>query len=91
MHLGWFDAEQDPYEISLFSYHVGRWDLLVVPPETDPVTAGRLMAAATQPGNRHSASELVDSDSVRRWGMQRWNATAPRDWHAEQAAGFART
>nr|WP_236653435.1 DUF5994 family protein [Streptacidiphilus melanogenes] len=60
VHLGWFDAEQDPYEISLSSYHVGRWDLLVVPPETDPVTAGRLMAAATEPGNRHSASELVD-------------------------------
>ncbi|MEZ0067138.1 hypothetical protein ABIA32_003151 [Streptacidiphilus sp. MAP12-20] len=89
LRLGWFDAEQDPYEISLFSYQVGRWDLLVVPPETDPDEAARLMAAASGAGNRQSAGALLDPDSTSRWGSKRWDATAPRDWHGETATVFA--
>ena len=33
---GWFKAEQDPHKLLLLSYTAGRWDLLVVPPETPP-------------------------------------------------------
>ncbi|MGW2642445.1 DUF5994 family protein [Streptomyces sp. NPDC001348] len=46
VHVGWFEAGQDPHKL-LLSYAVGRWDLLVIPPETEPVTAARLMATAT--------------------------------------------
>ncbi|WP_254585283.1 DUF5994 family protein [Streptomyces sp. AC04842] len=41
VHVGWFEAEQDPHELLLLSYTVGRWDLLVIPPETEPATARR--------------------------------------------------
>ncbi|MFF1447792.1 DUF5994 family protein [Streptomyces sp. NPDC058274] len=45
--VGWFTAELDPHKILLLSYSVGRWDLLVIPPETSPASAERLMAAAS--------------------------------------------
>lgn len=34
--VGWFLAEQDPHELLLLSYRTGRWNLLVVPPQTTP-------------------------------------------------------
>ncbi len=49
VNVGWFLAEQDPHELLLLSYHVGRWNLLVVPPRTDQVSADWLMAAASDP------------------------------------------
>lgn len=58
--VGWFLAEQDPHELLLFSYHVGRWNLLVVPPRTDPVPAAWLMAAASDPLGRSTASWLME-------------------------------
>ncbi|MBC3840959.1 hypothetical protein GXW82_13820 [Streptacidiphilus sp. 4-A2] len=82
VRLGWFDAEQDPYEITLLSYEINRWDLLVLPPETDPATARRLMAAASRAGNLESASALFDPASTTRWGAARWEAAAPREWRA---------
>jgi len=85
VRVGWYDSEQDPYEITLFSYEINRWDLLVVPPETDPDTAARLMASASGAGNRKSADALVEPGSTNRWGAARWNTTAPRDWDAENA------
>lgn len=57
---GWFAAEQDPHKLMLLSYRTGRWDLLVVPPETDPETAAWLMAAATDPRRTSTASRLMD-------------------------------
>ncbi len=50
--VGWFKAEQDPHKLLLLSYTAGRWDLLVIPPETDAVTAARLMTTASDPGRR---------------------------------------
>ncbi|MFF1477112.1 DUF5994 family protein [Streptomyces sp. NPDC058301] len=44
---GWFTPEVDPHKLLLLSYTVGRWDLLVIPPQTDAAAAARLMAAAT--------------------------------------------
>jgi hypothetical protein len=45
--VGWFTAELDPHGIVLLSYTAGRWDLLVIPPETSTSSAARLMAAAS--------------------------------------------
>ncbi|MEU5532403.1 DUF5994 family protein [Streptomyces sp. NPDC020362] len=59
VHVGWFEAEQDPHKLLLLSYTVGRWDLLVVPPETEPATAARLMAMATDPSRSLTATGLI--------------------------------
>ncbi|MFE9996573.1 DUF5994 family protein [Streptomyces avermitilis] len=58
--VGWFLAEQDPHELMLFSYQVGRWDLLVIPPRTPPVSAAWLMAAASDPLGTSTASRLME-------------------------------
>ena len=62
VRVGWFDAEQDPNDLCLLSYRSapGRWDLLVVPPETEPGRAARLMAAASEAGNNETASALLE-------------------------------
>ncbi|CAM5400839.1 hypothetical protein SSPIM334S_06796 [Streptomyces spiroverticillatus] len=57
--VGWFLAEQDPHKLLLLSRTVGRWDLLVVPPQTPARTAAWLMAAASDPARRVTASTLV--------------------------------
>ncbi|MBC9714609.1 hypothetical protein H9Y04_18795 [Streptomyces sp. TRM66268-LWL] len=44
--IGWFTPELDPHKLLLLGYGAGRWDLLVIPPETDAAAADRLMAAA---------------------------------------------
>ncbi|WP_327183935.1 DUF5994 family protein [Streptomyces sp. NBC_01334] len=58
--VGWFLAEQDPHELLLLSYRLGRWNLLVVPPRTDPVSAAWLMAAAGDPRGTSTASRLME-------------------------------
>ncbi|MFF4347355.1 DUF5994 family protein [Streptomyces sp. NPDC001530] len=45
--VGWFTSELDPYKILVLSLTAGRWDLLVIPPETSAPSAARLMAAAS--------------------------------------------
>jgi hypothetical protein len=65
VRVGWFDAEQDPHDICLMSVPgIGRWDLLVVPPEFDPAIAARLMATAASPGNMQTASSLIATASA---------------------------
>ena len=61
VHVGWFDTEQEPDDICVLTYLAGRWDLLVVPPETDPDRAAALMAAASDVDNTQSASDLLAS------------------------------
>ncbi|WP_404953557.1 DUF5994 family protein [Streptomyces sp. 147326] len=63
LHVGWF-TEQDPDKLILLSYTVGRWDLLVIPPETEPVAAARLMAAAAVPGSVLTADVLMANETV---------------------------
>lgn len=58
--VGWFLPEQDPHELLLLSYHLGRWNLLVVPPRTPPVQAAWLMAAASDPLGTSTASRLME-------------------------------
>ncbi|MEV1067376.1 DUF5994 family protein [Streptomyces sp. NPDC050263] len=64
--VGWFLHEQDPHELLLLSYHMGRWNLLVVPPRTDPVAAAWLMAAASDPLGTSTASRLMEQAARRR-------------------------
>ncbi|MFF3847164.1 DUF5994 family protein [Streptomyces sp. NPDC002328] len=60
VNVGWFLSEQDPHELLLLSYHMGRWNLLVVPPRTDPASAAWLMAAASDPLGTSTASRLME-------------------------------
>jgi Family of unknown function (DUF5994) len=60
VNVGWFLPEQDPHELLLLSYRMGRWNLLVVPPQTSPVSAAWLMAAASDPLGRSSAGRLME-------------------------------
>jgi len=64
VHVGWFTDEQDPNKVILLSYTVGRLDLLVIPPETEPAAAARLMAAATVPGGIRTASGLMADEAM---------------------------
>ncbi|MFE6686044.1 DUF5994 family protein [Streptomyces sp. NPDC057743] len=66
VRVGWFQAEQDPHKLLLLSYTAGRWDLLVIPPQTDPATAAWLMTAATGPLRTLTASALVERAESRR-------------------------
>ncbi|MFF3987910.1 DUF5994 family protein [Streptomyces sp. NPDC001797] len=79
VRVGWSNAGQDPHELLLLSYRFGCWSLLVIPPETGPATAARLMATATDPSRslppsglirvaerfRAAAEAAADSDSLR--------------------------
>ncbi|MFC9844023.1 DUF5994 family protein [Streptomyces sp. NPDC060223] len=61
--IGWFTRELDPHKIMLLSGSAGRWDLLVVPPETSAPAAARLMAAAsTDTGPATTASALMAAE-----------------------------
>ncbi|MEH6374568.1 DUF5994 family protein [Streptomyces sp. KLMMK] len=62
VHVGWFANEQDPHKLLLFSCTADRLDLLVIPPETDPAAATRLMYAATTPGSLLTASRLMEDE-----------------------------
>lgn len=86
--VGWFTDEQDLHEIMLLSHHAGRWELLVVPPETAPSTARRMMAAAATAGDMRTATTLVDAMSVRtdRRGI---DDSSESDWESE--GGHLRT
>ncbi|KIX77098.1 DUF5994 family protein [Streptomyces sp. JL4002] len=63
VHVGWF-TEQHADKLILLSYTVGRWDLLVIPPETEPAAAARLMAAAAIPGSDLTAGVLMANETV---------------------------
>ncbi|MFL5994658.1 MAG: DUF5994 family protein [Streptomyces sp.] len=65
--VGWFTPEIDPNTLLLLSYGTGRWDLLVVPPETGAESAARLMAAASDyDAPPLTASMLIAADRAGR-------------------------
>ncbi|MEU0602220.1 DUF5994 family protein [Streptomyces sp. NPDC006393] len=68
VHVGWSAMEQDPHRLTLFCVD-GRWDVLVIPPETGPDAAARLMAGGgvDAPGQEESADRI----DVRR-GEEAW-------------------
>ncbi|MEU2334737.1 DUF5994 family protein [Streptomyces sp. NPDC013172] len=59
VRVGWSPAGQDPHKLLLLSYTFGCWNLLVIPPETAPATAARLMATATDPSRSLTATGLM--------------------------------
>ncbi|MEV7075117.1 DUF5994 family protein [Streptomyces sp. NPDC093990] len=64
--VGWFTPEIDPHKLLLLSYGTGRWDLLIIPPETGAESAARLMAAASDhDGPPLTASALIAADEAR--------------------------
>ncbi|MEU0430195.1 DUF5994 family protein [Streptomyces sp. NPDC006290] len=63
--VDWFTAGQDQHKILLLSYKAGRWDLLVIPPETSAPAAARLMAAASSgTGPALTATALLAAEQV---------------------------
>lgn len=63
--VGWFTPEIDPHKLLLLSYGTGRWDLLIIPPETGAESAARLMAAASDhDGPPLTASALIAADEA---------------------------
>ncbi|WP_459180815.1 DUF5994 family protein [Streptomyces sp.] len=71
VRVGWFNPELDRHGLLLLSYTVGRWDLLVIPPEAGPAAADRLMTAAADPHGILTASALMAAEAalVRPTGM----------------------
>jgi hypothetical protein len=59
VRVGRFTTGLDPHRILLMSYTAGRWDLLVVPPETYAPSAARLMAAASASTGRPPTAAAV--------------------------------
>ncbi|KOG52445.1 MULTISPECIES: DUF5994 family protein [Streptomyces] len=92
VRVGAFGAEQDPHELFLASYTVGRWDLLIVPPETAPDRAAALMLAAADPHNSLTASGLLKTVGPpavacsRRMAGTRNVAPGAAEWESEGGA-----
>ncbi|MFE7778846.1 DUF5994 family protein [Streptomyces sp. NPDC057445] len=87
VHVGWFRDEQDPHKLLLLSYTAGRWDLLVIPPETGEAAAARLMSAAATPGGLLTASGLMAGEDNTRETKE----TLDREEEWESEGGHAST
>ena len=84
VHVGWFKAEQDPNKLLLLSYTTGRWDLLVIPPQTDPGTAARLLTAAADPARSLTASGLMrEAELFRAAAEADWDLVRETVWDSE--------
>ncbi|MGW6526706.1 DUF5994 family protein [Streptomyces venezuelae] len=93
VNVGWFRAEQDPHQLMLRSYRVGRWDLLIIPPEIGAEAAARLMATACDPRIVRTGSALV-ADELSRHPAAPAEADPPgrtqaESWEAEGGATAA--
>ncbi|MFJ3176494.1 DUF5994 family protein [Streptomyces roseus] len=87
LHVGWF-TEQDPDKVILLSYTTGRCDLLVIPPETEPASAARLMTAAALPGSILTAGSLMSGEAAT--GRRKREARSSEDaWESEGGAAPA--
>ncbi|MFB7308938.1 DUF5994 family protein [Streptomyces sp. NPDC056192] len=84
VHVGWFKTEQDPNKLLLLSYATGRWDLLVIPPQTDPGTAARLLTAAADPTRSLTASGLMrEAELLRAAAEADWDLVQETVWDSE--------
>ncbi|MBH5336110.1 hypothetical protein IHE55_15470 [Streptomyces pactum] len=84
VHVGWFTDEQDPHKLILLSHPAGRWDLLVIPPETSAASAARLMTAAATPGSLLTAGRLMDDEDAVRDGAE--DRGRESEWDTEGGA-----
>jgi len=80
--VGSFPTQQDPHQMLLLSYRVGRWDLLVIPPQTSPVSAAWLMAAASDPLRTSTASQLM-AEAARLRTVTETDRAVEAVWDAE--------
>ncbi|WP_330459022.1 DUF5994 family protein [Streptomyces sp. NBC_00820] len=87
VHVGWFAEEQDSNKVMLLSYTVGRLDLLVIPPETEPAAAARLMAAAAVPGGIRTASGLMADEAMSHDATEARNRD--EEWETDGGAASA--
>ena len=87
--VGWFTPQIDPHKLLLLSYDTGRWDLLVIPPETGAESAARLMAAASDyDGPPLTASMLISADRAGRSASTADRSLDPDEaWEYEGGAG----
>jgi hypothetical protein len=85
VRVGRFTVQQDPHALLLLSRKAGRWDLLVIPPQTSPATAARLMAAASDPRNVLTASELMAGPAARVTAEA--DSVQEADWESEGGRG----
>ncbi|WP_086827649.1 DUF5994 family protein [Streptomyces sp. NRRL B-24572] len=87
LHVGWF-TEQDPDKVILLSSTTGRCDLLVIPPETEPASAARLMTAAALSGSVLTAGALMSGEAAT--GRRMREARSSEDvWESEGGAALA--
>jgi hypothetical protein len=85
--VDWFARELDPHMIMLLSYTAGRWDLLVIPPETSAPAAARLMAAASESsGLPVTLTALMKAEQARHGGPA---AVRAQDQRREEECGRA--
>ena len=71
----------------LLSYAVGRCDLLVIPPETEPAAAARLMTAAALPGSVLTAGVLLSDEATT--GRRMRDARSSEDtWETDGGAAL---
>ena len=77
VEVGAPSQEQDRHTLALASFAVGSWELLVIPPHTDPEAAARLMAAATDPAGGPVAGALISAEAVRHEAGMPAEACAP--------------
>ncbi|WP_237330356.1 DUF5994 family protein [Streptomyces sp. BA2] len=90
VNASWFRAQQDVHQLLVLSYHVGRWDLLIIPPETGAAAAARLMAAACDPSIVRTGSAII-ADELDRHPAAAAEADPPgrtlaEAWEAEGGA-----
>ncbi|MFF5448899.1 DUF5994 family protein [Streptomyces sp. NPDC012888] len=76
VQLEWF-TEQDSDKMIMLHHAGGRCDLLVIPPETEPAAAARLMTAATLPGNVRGVGTLMTDEAAT--GLRTRNARSGED------------
>ncbi|MGW7550713.1 DUF5994 family protein [Streptomyces rimosus] len=76
VRVGAFRDEQDPHELFLASYTVGRWDRLILAPETAPGRAAALTHAAADPHDVRTARDWGRRPGHRRSRLPRGRRTA---------------
>ncbi|MFF1712279.1 DUF5994 family protein [Streptomyces sp. NPDC058268] len=90
LKIGWFTPELDPHKLLLLSYGADRWDLLVIPPETDDASAARLMSAACAPdGPPLTATDLIAAETARDMAAGGRPQSAQESWEYEDGAASA--
>ncbi|MGW1539289.1 DUF5994 family protein [Streptomyces sp. NPDC002309] len=71
------DAADEAHAVTLECGTVGRWELLVIPPDEPTGTAGRLLRAAADPWNTQSARRILARVEDGHGQESAWQRNAP--------------